>query len=283
MIFGAHMSASGGFFRAIERARTAGCDCVQIFVKNNMRWMGKAPTSQDIKLFKVERARKPALPVFGHAGYLINLAAPDCPNRDQSIASLKQELQFAAALELPFLVLHPGAHLGSGETAGLQQAARALDEVFAETDSAVRIALENTAGQGSCIGNKLEHLAAIYDLVKAPARLGICIDTAHLFAAGHDLRNPDGWEHVVSQLKKLLGLRLILAFHLNDSKTPLGSRVDRHADIGKGHIGVDGFRHIVRDSRFAKYPGCIETPKSEDLHEDIANLTMLRKLAGQTK
>jgi deoxyribonuclease IV len=280
MLFGAHCSTAGGFYMAVKRARTIGASSCQIFVKNNMRWTGKAPSSGDIQAFQDARAAKPKLPVFGHAGYLINLAAPECPNREQSINSLKQELDFAAGLGLPFLVLHPGAHLGAGEVAGLKQVGRALDHVFEMTDGPVRVALENTAGQGSCLGGKLEHFAAIYDLVKTPARLGICIDTAHLFAAGYDIRTPAGWEDVVAQIKKLFGLRQVLAFHLNDSKTPLGSRVDRHAHIGEGHIGKAGFRHIVRDKRFAKQPGCIETPKSDDLHEDLSNLATLRKLAG---
>ena len=142
----------------------------------------------------------------------------------------------------------------------------------------MRIALENTAGQGSCLGNQIEHLAAIYDHVAAPTRLGLCIDTCHLFAAGYDIRTRDGWDETIHRIDKLIGRKEILAFHLNDSKTDLGSRVDRHEDIGKGKIGLEGFRHIVNDARFKNTPGCLETYKSDDLHEDKANLATLRSL-----
>ena len=284
MIFGAHCSTSGGFYRAIERGCQAGCQVVQLFVKNNMRWLGKVPEPKEVERFQqlLAAEKRQIHLVFGHTGYLINIAAPEGVNRQNSIQSLVQELEFAGLLGLPFLVLHPGAHLGKGEVAGLKLAAKALDEVFEATGkSKVRIALENTAGQGSCLGSRLEHLAELFSLVKKPERLGVCIDTAHLFAAGFDIRTPKGWDNVTKQMKKWIGLEQILAFHLNDSKTGLGSRVDRHEHIGKGHIGVAGFRAIVRDPRFARHPGCLETPKSEDLHEDIVNLKTLRALAGK--
>jgi len=175
--------------------------------------------------------------------------------------------------------MHPGAHLGRGEKEGLRQIAQALNEIFQATKSSpVRIALENTAGQGSCLGRELKHLAAIYDGVKRPERLGICLDTCHLFAAGYDIRTPKGWNAVMKEVDALIGLDEVLAFHLNDSKTDLGSRVDRHAHIGQGRIGREGFRHIVNDPRFGNVPGCLETPKSPDLHEDRENLAVLRSL-----
>jgi deoxyribonuclease-4 len=182
------------------------------------------------------------------------------------------------------LVLHPGAHLGAGEERGLERIVAGLDEVFAATKtSGVRLALENTAGQGTCLGHKIEHLAAIYDVVKQPERLGLCLDTAHFFAAGFDLRSGEGWDAALRQVEKLIGLKEILAFHLNDSKAGLGSRVDRHEHIGQGKIGLEGFRHIVSDARFAKSPGCLETPKSDDLHEDVENLATLRSLAAKVR
>jgi len=185
---------------------------------------------------------------------------------------------------LPFLVLHPGAHLGEGEERGLERIVAGLDEVFAATkNSTVRIALENTAGQGSCLGWRIEHLAAIYEGVQSPARLGLCLDTAHFFAAGLDLRAPGGWDAAMERIESLIGLKQILAFHLNDSKTDLGSRVDRHEDIGRGKIGLEAFRHIVNDARFADSPGCLETPKSEDMHEDLENLATLRGLVSSEK
>jgi deoxyribonuclease IV len=279
MIFGAHMSVSGGVYKALERGASVGCEVVQIFVKNNMQWLGRPHSTADIAQFKSEEARLKFSAVFGHTGYLINLGAGPSANRDKSLQSLTHEIAFAGALGLPFLVLHPGAHLGAGETEGLRQIVAGLDEVLRATkDAKVRIALENTAGQGSCLGNKIEHLAAIYDAVKNPARLGLCIDTAHLFAAGYDIRTGAGWDKTMRLIDKLIGRKEILAFHLNDSKTDLGSRVDRHEDIGKGKIGLEGFRHIVNDARFKNCPGCLETHKSEDLHEDAANLAVLRSL-----
>lgn len=267
---------------ALQRAKQIGAEVCQIFVKNNMQWFGPAPTAQALALYETELGKQP-LRVFGHAGYLINVAGPDSPNRRTSIRSLIQEIEFATVLKLPFLVLHPGAHLGAGESAGLDQAVAGLNEVIAATKrSPVRIALENTAGQGSCLGSKISHLAALFDRVDKPERLGLCLDTAHLFAAGYDVRAPQGWEAAIREVASMIGLRQILAFHLNDSKTALGSHVDRHEHIGKGFIG-DGFRQIVNDPRFRHAPACIETPKSKDLKEDVQNLATLRKLVASAR
>jgi len=279
MLFGAHCSTSGGHYTAFKRAETIKADCVQIFVKNNMQWFGRPPTPAEVEHFAAERKRLRSIPVFGHAGYLINLGAPPGDNRTKSLQSLIQEITFADMLSVPFLVLHPGAHLGAGEEAGLKLIISGLDEVIRETkNSKVRIALENTAGQGSCLGNKFEHLATIYEGVQKPERLAVCIDTAHLFAAGYDIRAAKGWDMTMRQFDKLIGQKQITAFHLNDSKTELNSRVDRHEYIGKGKIGLEGFRHVVNDARFKKLPGCLETHKSDDLHEDIENLATLRSL-----
>ncbi len=264
---------------ALSRAERISAGCVQIFVKNNMQWMGKPPGPDEVAGFAADRERAGFKAVFGHTGYLINLGGPPSPNRDKSLESLAQEICFAGALGLPFLVLHPGAHLGAGEKRGLELIVAGLDEVLATTkESGVRLALENTAGQGTCLGDKLEHLAAIFDAVKQPERLGLCLDTAHLFAAGFDVRTAKGWDAAIRKVEKLIGRKEILAFHLNDSKTGLGLRVDRHEHIGKGKIGLTGFRHIVNDARFLEVPGCLETPKSDDLHEDMENLAVLRSL-----
>jgi deoxyribonuclease-4 len=264
---------------ALKRARQIEGQICQIFVKNNMQWFGKPPAKEDLALYETELSANRLSCVFGHAGYLINLGAPASENRQISIRSLIQEIEFASLLRLPFLVLHPGAHLGAGEQVGLKQIVSGLNEVFLATKrSGVRIALENTAGQGSCLGHRIDHLAAIFDCVDEPDRLGLCLDTAHFFAAGYDIRTSQGWDAAVREVSVLVGIRQILAFHLNDSKTDLGSRVDRHAHIGEGLIGKEAFRHIVNDSRFKKVPGCIETPKSKDLKEDVQNLTTLRSL-----
>ena len=279
MKFGSHISISGGVWKALQRGHSINCEVMQIFVKNNMQWFGKAYSPQNLALYSSELAANNFACVFGHTGYLINLGAPASDNRDHSIKSLIQEIEFATQLGLPFLVLHPGAHLGTGEMLGIKQIAAGLDEVFAATrKSPVRIALENTAGQGTCLGNRIEHLAAIFDRVKRPERLGVCLDTAHFFAAGYDIRTRKGWNLAIGEVDSLIGEKEVLAFHLNDSKTDLGSRVDRHEHIGKGKIGQEAFRHVVNDLRFKDCPGCLETPKSEDLHEDVQNLATLRGL-----
>ena len=266
---------------ALKRAKSIGASLCQIFVKNNMQWFGKPFSPEDLSVYREERAANDFACVFGHSGYLINLGGPASGNRDRSIKSLVQEIQLAAQLGLPFLVLHPGAHLGAGEVAGIKQIIAGLDEALAATrQSPVRIALENTAGQGTCLGNRIEHLAAIFDRVKWPERLGLCLDTAHFFAAGYDIRTSKGWNAAIREVATLVGLKQVLAFHLNDSKTDLSSRVDRHEHIGKGKMGKDAFRHIVNDARFKRHPGCLETPKSDDLHEDVQNLATLRALAG---
>jgi deoxyribonuclease IV len=284
MLFGAHCSTAGGAYMALRRARQIGADICQIFVKNNMQWFGKLPPAAERAQFSKELAAGSLACVFGHTGYLINLGRPASANRDRSLQSLIQEIQFATELKLPFLVLHPGAHLGAGDESGLKQVVAGLNEVFAVTrPSAVRIALENTAGQGTCLGHRLEHLAAIFDGVDQPRRLGICLDTAHLYAAGYGIRTPRGWDAAIQTVGDLVGLKQILAFHLNDSKTGLGSRVDRHAHIGRGAIGKRAFRHIVNDARFRQHPGCLETPKSADLHEDVENLAVLRSLVREVR
>jgi deoxyribonuclease-4 len=279
MKLGAHMSTSGGVWKALERGRSIGCEAVQIFVKSNMRWMGTAHSAKDVGLFAAERKAGVFSCVFAHAGYLINLAAPAGEIREHSLRSLVQEIEFATALELPYLVMHPGAHVGQGEKAGFKQVIAGLDEVCRITKrSSVRIALENTAGQGSCLGHRFEHLAEIFSGVKKPERLAVCLDTCHLFAAGYDIRTRNGWDAAMEEMDSLVGLEQVVAFHLNDSKTDLGSRVDRHAHIGEGKIGLEGFRHVVNDGRFREHPGCLETPKSDDLREDVKNLAVLRGL-----
>jgi deoxyribonuclease-4 len=279
MKFGAHMSTSGGVWKALQRGAGIGCEIIQIFVKNNMQWFGKPHGTDDLAQYANELASQKFACVFGHTGYLINLGAPAGDNRQKSLKSLIQEIQFATGLGLPFLVMHPGAHLGAGEEAGIKRIVAGLNEVFRATRSSpVRIALENTAGQGTCLGHRIAHLAAVFDRVQKPERLAVCLDTAHFFEAGYDLRTPKGWNGAIGEVADLIGLEHVAAFHLNDSKTDLASRVDRHAHIGQGKIGREAFRHIVNDARFRGLPGCLETPKSEDLHEDVENLAVLRSL-----
>lgn len=284
MKFGAHMSTSGGLWRALERGLGINCEIVQFFLKNNMQWFAKPYVAVDVTAFTDKQKECAFGCVFAHSSYLINLGAGPSPNRDKSLQSLLQEIGFATELGVPFIVMHPGSHLEKGEEEGIKQIVAGLDEVFAATKkSKVRIALENTAGQGSCLGHKISHLAEIFQSSKFPKRLGVCLDTAHFFEAGYDIRTRAGWEAALKEVEELIGLDQVLAFHLNDSKTDLGSRVDRHAGIGQGKIGREAFRHIVNDPRFATHPGCLETPKSEDLHEDVENLAILRLLAEPAK
>jgi deoxyribonuclease-4 len=279
MRFGAHMSTQGGVWRALERGRSVGCEAVQVFVKNNMQWRGRPHADADVARFKKEIKACKFRCVFGHTGYLINLGAQSGPNRDNSLQSLIQEIEIATSLALPFLVMHPGAHLGAGEESASRQIVAGLNEVFRSTKtSRVRIALENTAGQGTCLGHRMSHIAEIFNRVDKPERLAVCLDTAHFFAAGYDIRTAKGWDNAIREIASLIGIRQIVAFHLNDSKTDLGSRVDRHAHIGEGRIGLEGFRNVVNDLRFQNHPACLETPKSDDLQEDVANLNTLRSL-----
>jgi len=282
MRFGAHMSIAGGVWKALERAASIGCEVVQIFLKNNMQWFGRPYSQSELTAYANFLAAHPFHAVFAHSGYLINLAAPPSPNRDKSIKSLLQELRLAESLGLPFVVLHPGSHLGKGEEVGLEWTVRALDEIFeASRHCPVRIALENTAGQGTALGYRLEHLAEIFQRCRFPHRLALCLDTAHFFAAGYPIHQPQGWEETLQQVDRWIGLDQVVAWHLNDSKTPLGSRVDRHESIGKGAIGLEGFRHIVKDPRFTDTPGCLETPKFNNLEEDARNLATLHRLVKE--
>jgi deoxyribonuclease-4 len=279
-LLGAHMSIGGGVDRAIERARSIECTAMQIFVKSNMQWFARPLRREEIKAFREHRQRRELKMVFAHANYLINLAAMNAQFHANSLRALSEELTRADQLGLPFLVLHPGAHLGAGENAGLEKIIRALDEIFVRLPKVkTRIALETTAGQGTSLGHNFQHLADIIGQVRAPERLCVCLDTAHVFAAGHDLTSEQGTRRTFREFDRIIGLQNLVALHLNDSKTARGSRVDRHEHIGKGQIGLEAFRFIMRDRRFRKIPKVLETPKSKDLREDIENMRTLRRLA----
>ena len=279
VLLGAHMSIRGGASMAIERARSIHCTAMQIFVKNNMQWFARPLTLEEICAFLEHVQRADLLSVFGHANYLINLAARNPQFHANSIRALTEELVRADQLELPFLVLHPGAHLGAGEQAGLEKIVNSIDEVFLKIPKVkTKIALEITAGQGSCIGHRFEHLAHIIANVHEPERLRVCLDTAHLFAAGYDISNESGVRKTFREFFHVVGRDRLVAIHMNDSKTPRGSRVDRHEHIGKGRIGLDAFRFIMRSPRFQKIPKVLETPKEKDLAEDVMNLKTLRSL-----
>src|SRR5437764_5862893 len=247
ILLGAHTSIRGGVRMAIERACSIHCTAMQIFVKNNMQWFARPLSHAEIRAFLDHVQRGELSSVFGHANYLINLAATNPQFHANSIRALTEELVRANQLELPFLVLHPGAHLGAGEEAGLKKIAHSVDEVFWEIPEVkTKIALEITAGQGSCIGHRFDHLAHIIANVREPERFGVCLDTAHLFAAGYEIGSESSARKAFREFDRLIGRNRLVAIHVNDSKTSLGSRVDRHEHIGKGRIGLDAFRFIMR-------------------------------------
>lgn len=282
MIFGAHISAAGGLHQAFVRGETAGCETLQIFTKSERQWQAKPLTEDSIGQFKAEATRSGIAPLMAHGSYLINLAAPGDELWERSIAACAEELERCRMLAIPYLVLHPGAHTGSGTPAGIQRVAEALNRLFAEGSGGdVTLLLETTAGQGTCLGGSFEELTSLLEQVQYPERAAVCVDTCHVFAAGYDFTTPEGYATTFDRLLELLGRERIKAFHLNDSKGAAGSHLDRHEAIGDGQIGLAGFCHLVNDLRFAGLPMILETPKGDgkdDAAEDIRNLTTLRGL-----
>ncbi len=275
---GAHMSIAGGLDRAFARAEAMGGTALQIFTKNASQWRGKAIDDTAALAFRAAWEESGIGPVFAHAGYLINLAAPEAELREKSKAAFLDELQRCARLGIPWLVMHPGSHRGEGESTGLARIVTALKEILAASPTEVGVLLENTAAQGDYLGGRFEHLAEI--LARVPhGRLGVCFDTCHAFAAGYDLAGGEGYERVMAEFDRRVGVESIRAFHLNDSLKGLGCRVDRHEQIGRGAIGRAGFAALMRDTRFTAIPKILETPKGEDDAWDRINLNLLRQLA----
>ena len=275
------MSIGGGVHTAIERGCSIKCTAIQMFVKNNMQWFARPLTREEIRAFLNHTQRGELLSIFAHANYLINLAATNPQFLENSIRSLSEELTRADQLQLPFLVLHPGAHLGAGEEAGLEKIVDSINRVFRKIPKVkTKIALETTAGQGSCLGHRFEQIAYIIENVSEPERLCVCLDTAHVFAAGYDIGSESGVKKTFREFDRVVGRERLAAIHLNDSKTVRGSRVDRHQHIGKGQIGLEAFRFIMTEPRFRKIPKVLETPKGKELREDVMNLRRLRALAS---
>lgn len=277
-LIGAHLSTKGGLHTAFERGQIVGASSAALFAKNSNQWKGKELTDEDCALFAQKRT---LAPVLTHASYLINLATTNAEFHRKSIAAMTDELDRAERLGIHAVVLHPGAHMNAGVAAGIDQIARSFDAIHAAIpDHRVVTLLETAAGQGSCLGCTYEELGRIISLVDDRSRLGICVDTCHVFAAGYEIRTAAGYEAMVNEIEQHVGLDNVGAFHLNDSKKPLGSRVDRHQHIGEGEIGLEAFRMILNDSRFAGIPKLIETPKNDDHSWDIRNLTTLRSLVA---
>lgn len=277
-LLGAHMSISGGLHNAIFEAARLHCNALQIFSRNSNQWAMKPLTDEMVAAWSEAITAHPMVTMV-HDSYLINLASPDPVLYDRSRKAFLEEALRCETLGIPFLVFHPGSHMGEGEARGLDRIARALDWVDRRLGAAkVTLLLENTAGQGTNLGFRFEHLAWIRDRVKNPERLGVCIDTCHLLAAGYDFRTDAGYAEVFSECEAVMGTRTVKAFHVNDSKRELGSRVDRHENIGKGHVGSRAFRLLMQDPRFQKVPKVLETPKADDM--DRRNLALLRRLAS---
>ena len=280
-ILGAHMSIAGGYYKAVEAAERHKCDCLQVFTKNNNQWRARPLTAKDAGLFKEALARSSVSHPIAHDSYLINLASPDSTLWKKSIDAFVVELQRADMLGIPYVVAHPGAFTTSSEAAGIKNISKALNEVHRQTrDLGAACLLETTAGQGSNLGWKFEHLAEILEGLKDPDRVGVCFDTCHVFAAGYPMDTEKEYRSTMRALNQTVGVKKVRAFHLNDSKKPFGSRVDRHENIGKGHMGSKPFRWLLNDRRFKKVPMYLETPKGlrGKTPWDVVNLRTLRKL-----
>lgn len=276
---GAHLSIAGGLWRALERGRELDCDAVQIFLKNQRQWAAPRLEEAAVRAFRAARRATGIGPVFAHASYLVNLAAPSAAAWRRAVDAFTDELERAEALGLDFVVIHPGSPLGPDRRAGLERVVAALDEVTRRTAGArVRIALENTAGAGHALGRTFAELGEILAAAARPERLGICVDTCHLWAAGYDIRTAAGWERAVAECAARVGLDRVLAFHVNDARAARGSGLDRHQHIGQGFLGLPTFRRLLNDPRFGRLPKVLETPKEPEPLADRRNLARLRRL-----
>jgi deoxyribonuclease-4 len=281
------MSVAGGLPRAVERAVVHGCEALQIFTKNASQWRGRPLPPEEIRAFRAAIRASGIHPVVSHGSYLINLATPDDGLRTQSLEAMADELDRAEVLGLLGVVLHPGCYTTSTEAHGLDRIGDGLLDLLRDRPRAkTMVLLEHTAGQGTSLGASFEQLAAIIARVRGHRRVGVCLDTCHLLASGYDLVSAAGFAQTFLEFERLVGFSRLRALHLNDSKRPLGSRVDRHTHIGEGHLGLEPFRRLVNDPRFAGLPMLLETPKGEGKPAgaivpdplDVKNLTVLRSL-----
>lgn len=282
MLYGSHLSVAGGLYNAVAEARRLRLQSLQIFTANQRQWLPKAPDEAAVEAFRSALQASRLGGVVSHASYLINLASPDPELRQKSIDAFAREIDRCVALGVPAAVVHPGAHLGTGEVEGIRRIAESLDRIYADRpDCGVRTLLETTAGQGTNIGHRFEHLRDIMGAAKCEPHLAICVDTCHIHAAGYDVVSPKGYEQTMEALHDSVGPSSVLCLHVNDSRGQRGSRIDRHAHIGHGTIGTAGFRRFVNDPRWSGIPAILETPKEE--HEsgqpwDRVNLRRLKRL-----
>lgn len=280
---GAHMSISGGLHLAVERAVAAGCGVLQVFTRNSNQWKGKPVSDADASLFREKFAASGLHEVISHDIYLINLAAAPGDVREKSLAAFRDELETCARLGIRKVVMHPGSHTTDTPEAGLNRVIEAFNQLFAEVPQFDgKVLLETTAGQGTNLGRTFEELQTIIEGSKYPDRFAVCFDTCHTFAAGYDTATEDGYRDTMDQFDRIIGLEKLQCFHFNDSKKGLGSRVDRHDHIGQGALGLNPFRFILNDQRFAKVPKILETPKGDNDEMDAINLGILRSLVQPT-
>jgi len=278
-LLGAHMSIAGGVGNAFIEGKKVNCDAIQIFTKSSRQWASKPYSKEEIEQFHINRKETGIGTVVAHDSYLLNMGSPDAALRTRSVAAFIDELERCEILGVTNLIAHPGAHVGAGELDGIKTIARSLDEVHKACPGyTAKVTLEITAGQGSNLGYRFEQIGNMIDATRESDRLRVCFDTEHAFAAGYDIRTRDGYERTFGEFDEAIGIEILAAFHLNDSKKEFNSRVDRHEHIGKGFIGIEAFRMLVNDRRFWGLPMCLETPKGPDLKEDRENLELLRSL-----
>lgn len=278
-MFGAHMSISGGFDKALERGGEINCQTIQIFTKNSNQWKAKEITEKDITTYQNLFNKLQITPVVAHDSYLINLASPDPDLHKKSLEAFFLEMVRCEKLKIPYLVFHPGAHIGSGEKAGLKKVAQSINLLLKRGKGfKVSLLIETTAGQGTNLGYKFEHIGEIIKMVKQKKYVGVCLDTCHIFAAGYDITTKKGYKKTFKAFHQIIGIDKIKVIHINDSKKELGSRVDRHEHIGKGYMGLEPFRFLVNDKKFTSIPKILETPKGPDMKEDVENLKVLKGL-----
>lgn len=275
---GAHMSIAGGVSNALERGKILGCETIQIFLRNNNQWQGKAMRKEETRRYKSMQKKYGIYPVVGHAIYLVNLASSYDENRNKSIQAIENDLIMCEKLGIAYLVLHAGSHLGSGIDEGIRQLASALN-ILTQVTSRVQILIETTSGEGSQIGYDFQQLEKILNLTHE--KVGICFDTCHVFAAGYRLNTEQGFHIMVNEIKKTIGFKSIKVIHANDSKRECGSHVDRHQHIGKGHIGIEGFKLLLNFPPFRSLPFILETPKetnNDGIDMDLINMALLKSV-----
>ncbi len=280
LLLGAHFSIANGLHRAILEADTYGCNTLQIFTKNANSWKEKTLAENQIKKFSEIKAQTGIYNIISHTSYLINLAGPDKKKAAMSCEALKHEIIRCGQLDIPYIVLHPGSHMGEGETRGINRIADTINQIFDATAGVTtRLLLETTAGQGTSIGHTFEQLSAIIEKVHNKSRIGVCLDTCHIFAAGYDISNKKSYENTIQNFDDNIGLKNLFVIHLNDTKKKYATRVDRHEHIGDGFIGLDAFKLIINDPRLKNIPKILETPKLKDgKNADLINLELLRDM-----